>query len=284
MPSPKNFVHHAYVMNTLTNLHAGSGNAEYGIIDKLVQRDLSNHYPTVHSSSIKGAYREYFEEEVGLDSDKVRDIFGSPVHNKPDAEAFPGKYRFFSADLLSLPARSSALPFFRLVSPGSLRTVQNRLQVFGIKKYDAALDWLIQIAELQSDGRRVIDAHAMIFEQLNHAVIEDLNTHCHRIGDADKLHLKTCQELLGNSLALVNDEQFRHRVDSLPVIARNQLENGQSENLWYEQVVARETRFVTFVSVPADLHFADFDLDGKTVQIGANASIGYGFTYFQKLV
>ena len=66
--------------------------------------------------------------------------------------------------------------------------------------------------------------------------------------------------------------------EHLPVIARNALENGLSENLWYEQVIPAETVFCAMID--------DMDgdplmcLDGQYVQIGANATIGYGLCKF----
>jgi CRISPR-associated protein Cmr4 len=68
--------------------------------------------------------------------------------------------------------------------------------------------------------------------------------------------------------------------DELPIIARNVLENGESKNLWYEQVIPPETIFYTFLQSP-DEHLANA-IDNRIVQIGANATIGYGYCKFTK--
>jgi len=69
--------------------------------------------------------------------------------------------------------------------------------------------------------------------------------------------------------------------DNLPIIARNVLENGESKNLWYEQVLPAETVLYTIIQEKGnDLANA---LDGKIVQIGANATIGYGYCKFELL-
>ena len=69
--------------------------------------------------------------------------------------------------------------------------------------------------------------------------------------------------------------------DALPIITRNCLENGESTNLWYEQVLPSlsvlATVIVTKESGQMDL------LNEKIVQIGANATIGYGYCKFVKL-
>lgn len=69
--------------------------------------------------------------------------------------------------------------------------------------------------------------------------------------------------------------------DSLPIIARNCLEDGESVNLWYEQVLPSQSVLAAIVMTPnAD----DLDvLNNEIVQIGANATIGYGYCLFKKL-
>ena len=69
--------------------------------------------------------------------------------------------------------------------------------------------------------------------------------------------------------------------DNLPIIARNCLENGESVNLWYEQVLPSQSVLATVIQTNAK---EDLDcLNGKIVQIGANATIGYGYCRFIKL-
>ena len=72
--------------------------------------------------------------------------------------------------------------------------------------------------------------------------------------------------------------------DNLPIIARNVLENGESKNLWYEQVVPAETVFYTIIEDKGDRTLANKIADDKAiVQIGANATIGYGYCKFNNL-
>lgn len=66
--------------------------------------------------------------------------------------------------------------------------------------------------------------------------------------------------------------------DNLPIIARNKLNQGESENLWYEQVLPSETVFYTIIREEGkSLEL----LHDKVVQIGANATIGYGYCKFK---
>lgn len=69
----------------------------------------------------------------------------------------------------------------------------------------------------------------------------------------------------------------------LPVIARNKLEDGISDNLWYEEVVPHESIF--YFPVFVENNEDDINLlkefvkalnDSRVIQFGGNASIGYG--------
>lgn len=78
----------------------------------------------------------------------------------------------------------------------------------------------------------------------------------------------------------VRDEHFIELCndESLPIIARNCLDNGESVNLWYEQVLPSMSVLATIIETPVDKTLDV--LDGKIIQIGANATIGYGFCKF----
>ena len=69
--------------------------------------------------------------------------------------------------------------------------------------------------------------------------------------------------------------------DNLPIIARNVLDNGESKNLWYEQVLPAETVLYTIIQEEGEA--LKGALNGKLVQIGANATIGYGYCKFELL-
>jgi CRISPR-associated protein Cmr4 len=85
-------------------------------------------------------------------------------------------------------------------------------------------------------------------------------------------HGKTVETENEKLSALCND-------DNLPIIARNVLDNGESKNLWYEQVLPAETVLYTIIQENEDKLAKA--LDGQIVQIGANATIGYGYCKFE---
>ncbi|MFI3314802.1 MAG: RAMP superfamily CRISPR-associated protein [Rikenellaceae bacterium] len=73
----------------------------------------------------------------------------------------------------------------------------------------------------------------------------------------------------------------------LPIIARNVLDNGESKNLWYEQYIPSEAIFGTLL-ISNDITSGNvlenaLNNNELTIQIGANATIGYGYCKFKKL-
>ena len=55
-----------YVINTLSNMHVGSGEVNYGVIDNLIQRDSVTNLHNINSSGLNAAIREYFKENENL--------------------------------------------------------------------------------------------------------------------------------------------------------------------------------------------------------------------------
>ena len=90
----------------------------------------------------------------------------------------------------------------------------------------------------------------------------------------------------GKQSSLRNDFTSLCSDENLPIIARNVLKNGESKNLWYEQVVPAETIFYAVTQEkPADAlqkpsYVLKDAINHKIIQIGANATIGYGYCKF----
>lgn len=106
-----------------------------------------------------------------------------------------------------------------------------------------------------------------------------------RLLTGDILDKETVKSKFGCNKEISNDE-FKGLCsdDNLPIIARNVLENGESKNLWYEQVVPAETVFYTIIDDKGDQTLANkIAADNAIVQIGANATIGYGYCKFTNL-
>ena len=276
-----------------TNLHVGSGSQQYGIIDNLIQRDTLTGYPTIHASSLKGSLREYCLYR-GMPDATLTYIFGHDSKNKPEeadgTEGKPGKgnnspgnFRFFDARLLSIPVRSDQVTYFNLSCP---QIIDDLLAT--AKLFDVSLPDQQSYVTARSGLGRHIAVHGE--SEVGEAILENPDI---KAVEADLP--TTIRALLGDHPALITNESknpnlkalsypedlFRVLCDDfhLPVIARNQLNYGISGNLWYEQVLPRQTRFYFALLYPDS---AGKQLEAleklltEPVQIGANASIGYG--------
>lgn len=254
-----------YSIACKTHLHVGSGDSNYGVIDNLVQRDPSNNLPCIFASSLKGAFREYFKEIHGLP--KTEDIFG-----KTDKS----KIIFHQGFILSIPVRSNQYPYFNLTAPVAIQELIEQLEMMNKGKYKALIEKLTAFKNLAQADKAVvfnIPTTNLQIEDYEGTTIAANNTNLD----------KSLTDLFGERIVLVDDKMFLEMCGDyrLPVIARNNLENGQSKNLWYEQIIPRGSKFffaaTTVPNEPCADFFNEFS-NPKHVQIGANATIGYGVT------
>jgi len=267
-------------IKALSNMHVGSGETTFGIVDNLVQKDVISDIPTIHSSSIKGALREFFEEELE-EHDLVRFIFGPGPKEKQGSKDAKGggMYRFFSAKLLSIPARSNKSPFFRAVSPYILNDFLVDIDLFQVEF--SIKDKLKEFAAITPDKGK-----PLIFDnELQGALIEDMQAEYNSF-DTGQL-----EPILGDTIAMFHHDDLKKHCKNLPVIPRNYLENGISQNLWYEEVVPRQSLFYTIIAAPEadseaiktiDEKFFN-ELQNNIIQIGGNATIGYGCTKIDQI-
>lgn len=284
-----------YSIRTHSHLHVGSGDAQFGVIDNQVQRDLNTGLPTIHASSLKGALREFFRfhgleegQKPGSEGALIQHIFGyvekknlpkkdDDTDDAPEKKAentteksHAGQWQFLSGDLLSRPVRSDKRAYLNATSPEVLQALVDKLTLMG----HTVPKGLKALAALSPKPGK-----PMIFDKdLTGAAVEDpdwksvLADSVPSLSEEDQAWLNT---LFGEHLVLVHGQDFREL--PLPVIARNYLENGQSKNLWYEEVVPSDARFGVFI-LQDNAWQEQFNeaLKSHQVQIGANASIGYG--------
>ncbi len=264
-----------YKIKALTNLQPGSGEATFGVVDNLVQFDPATDIPTIHGSSLKGALREFMNKKLDDESkmkNKMKYIFGDP-----DGQ---GDYRFLSAQLIAIPMRSNKKMYYMATSPQIIEEFLSLAESLDVQLNQNLKNDLENLAK-----ENVQKNKPKVTGDKNGLYVEDFE-------DFERLDLQLSNEtkkFLGitNNLILLNHEDFKNVVsaDNLPVIARNELKDGKSNNLWYEQVIPRFSIFVMPL-IHTEEHFKDFDqilTEEGPVHIGANASVGYGFTQFIKI-
>lgn len=248
-----------FSITTNTPMHCGAGGENFWIIDKLIQRDETTNLPTINSTSLKGALREYmkdylsYNEKVdgffwattlfqifGTDNSEISDEEKQTIAEKLNIDLkknknieIPGDFRFLSADLLSIPTHK-----------------EDKI------KHVISCDWLKENLE------------------------EKLDLFNYQLKDKKPEDIVDANEYLSN-------EDFVKKVDdyNLPVVARNHLEDGQSTNLWYEQILPRGTKLYFVVVYNNENLFEVFKeaVVKYPVQIGANASVGYGFCKIEEI-
>ncbi len=268
------FTHKLYLIENKTPLHVGSGDTNFDLVDKQVQRDTLTSYPTIHASSLKGAIKEYcsFRHDAQESKNFLSHIFGD--------EESAGKVRFTQAYLLSVPMRSNIEPYYHTTSPKALQELLEMAELFSLSL--KAKEALEKFASYSGKDTLV---------GTKDATIEDFNAK-----HSDDFDFTALEELIGSPAAIVPNETFDALLRDLPVIARNQLENGESKNLWYEEVLPRKSKLYTLISAPTYLNQNDatklqntferlhnYLCDANTIHIGANASIGYGVTTFKEI-
>jgi len=259
-----------YTITTKTNLHVGAGDNNFGIVDNLVQRDTITKLPAINASSLKGALREYFKDidketfscvyPESTDENKknsfINFFFGTDTK---ESESEAGALKILSALLLAIPMRSEDKPYHLVTAPFIIETLKTFAKDVGIDK----------IEEL--DDIVLTKQHEIILED------ETIN-----------LYKKIEEGILKDTIVIENTT-FMELIERLPFVARNHLENGISQNLFYEEVVPRESKFFFFLGFP-DKSIVDFKkyyndkypscfkkfLQNELIQIGANASLGYG--------
>lgn len=262
------------VLRTLTNLHVGSGDINFDIIDNQVQKDEITNLPIIHSSSIKGAFKEHFKNEG---SNFVEYVFGGDDKNQTDDRA--GAYSFFEATLLTRPVRSNKRAYYNATAPMCLKKLIDMIKV--LKVEISFLDELEKFYEKIKDLKEII-----VLDKVQGIILED-----------EKAKTRSDLKIYGipflKDLAIYPDEKFKEL--ELPVIARNKIgEKGVSENLWYEEIVPNESQFFFFIVKPENIDEEDkkkaenfdkrFLQKGEIIQIGANKSIGYGFCEVRRAV
>jgi CRISPR-associated protein Cmr4 len=279
------------LMRCITHLHAGSDDTGIGIIDKMVQRDQATGLPCVHASSLKGAIKQHMhvhekvtEEKVKVFREVFRELFGSTSKlntvGTDDDKTQQGHLAFLPARLLFYPAQGEKQPYFLVTCPAVLTEWADELDLLGNKN---GLATHLRTVAKEPPGSAI----GIVIDDTGRDGATTKTKYCR---DAKKEAFEEVMKTLGEGFALLSDEDFIELTDdfNLPVVARNALEDGQSQNLWYEQLIPRRSVFWTALLPMKDGLSGIKDLTkalaSNLCQVGANASVGMGQVQFKKLL
>lgn len=248
-----------FKIRCITNLHVGSGESNFNIIDNEVEKDAVTGYPTVHASGIKGALRD--NDAILTDKTKEYYIFGKP--EKSDEAGSGGNYKFFDAKLLSRPLRVSGDPMLAYIPVTTVTAINEFIETSALFGCNVG----------KTDKLDVNFGESNFISNVDNIKIE--GEAASKYSGTDEAFLKS---ILGEKFAICKSFDDY----PLPIVARNKLdENGISKNLWYEEFVPHTSTFWMIVLCP-DSNFY-LDIESKPIQLGANSSTGKGFVTFESL-
>lgn len=245
-----------YKIECLTNLHVGSGDINYNIVDNEVEKDAITGLPVIHASGVKGALRDVFEKVFS--EDQIKLIFGDAGSGDT---GMSGSHKFLDACLLARPmriwgsAKDACIP---VVTIASVNRFVDLLEAFGVNS-------------IQGKRVEVLDFGENAFLKRHGEAIKVENENTGTLPEGQLTWLK---ELLGENFAVVrNYDDY-----PLPVTARNCLDG--KGNLWYEEVVPHGSVLYFAVIYPDGAEELSFP---NVVQFGGNATIGCGYTKITKI-
>lgn len=263
-----------YWFNFFSNLHMGGLGDNFSIVDNQVQRDPATDRPVVFASSLKGALRSHAAGKMTVD--EINTVFGKDIGE--DKVTKQGNVRFMDAHLLFYPLRTNRCSYMLATCPQMLRDFLDHLDLIGLSKSKMAVacQALLDAAVKALDAITTINKPLFLFGK-NIDNLAGLRAESLLVKRSGELNLST---LLPDAdrILIASDENMSMLLKALPVQAHNKLENGVSKALWYDEIVPRKSIFYTLMlSGNAEaLNTLDTMLSNQIVQMGANATLGYG--------
>jgi CRISPR-associated protein Cmr4 len=295
-----------------TSIHTGSGE-DVGYVDQPIQRDKVTGFPIIQPSEVKGALRDYLEENYPKEEKKIEELFGPEDKEK---ESFASALSFVEAKTLFFPVKSLYGIFAYITCP----LVLNRFAK------DTGLSLTSQFGAV-GDDIAVLPSSSSIIKVNNNQIV--LNEYPFKVGVSyvfPKVSLQSGEkdffEFLKDSIflndnsyeywkndflkriAILSDDNFRIFVETgTEIVTRNKIgEEGTADikkggNLWTEENLPQETILYSLLHISkpykkenpifdkaeSGFEFLKGSIDNKHIQIGGNKTIGKGFVFVKFL-
>lgn len=285
---------------TETSLHAGSGTS-LEVIDLPIQREKHTNYPMLQASGVKGAVRDWFENEDGKDQEKVNLVFGPDRADElgGEGEAFAGALTFTDSRLLLFPVRSFKGVFAYTTSPFVLNRLKRDLLIAGREDIPWNLSeepgesQVLGVEEsgLEEEGTVILDEYSFAFSSNDEVkkIAEWISENAFPKGK----EYNFWREKVKKDLVVLPDNAFKDLVTlSTEVQARIRLNNDtktvETGALFYEESLMPDTLLYS-IAMAQDPYRGKEDvkdaravldfvrrLDGKRTQFGGDTTIGKG--------
>lgn len=258
-----------------TSMHPGT-EGSMGVVDLPVAREITTGYPVITGSSLKGAFKEGFEERGSKsDSDK---IFGE--QNRA------GNLAITDGRILLLPVRTLVGHYKWVTCPYIISRFVRDIKLAGHKKEELEVPEFGQDTALYYKGKKSSTDKNIFLEEVAFSLKES-GEFLIELAKLIKplMYHESLKNRLLEQLVVINNDEFAYFAKyGLEIRARNKLnsETKSSENLWYEECLPADTLLYTLF-LP---RLGDKDLLEKVwgsfterpyIQIGGNETIGQGW-------
>ena len=263
----------------ITPLHAGVGSG-LGVVDLPIQREKHTNFPKIEASTLKGCFRESFENKTNSDEDKkkIHLAFGCDGCDL-EIKEFAGALGFSDARVLLFPIKSVKGIFAYATCPYIL----NRFNSEVSKKV------LLEVDELTISKNSLLDL------KNGDIVLEEYAFNVTRSDEVKKLANEISKivniEKLEQRLVVLPDNEFTEFVShSTEVITRNKIDNetgtvdSKSGGLFTEEYLPAETVLYSLIFFGNSIEefkdktpkewFSENSVD--VLQIGGNSTLGKG--------
>jgi CRISPR-associated RAMP protein, cmr4 family len=266
-----------FEVKCITNLHIGTSGSAYGVIKNEVEKDVVLNTPLLPASGIKGALRDFWRQN---NKDYQKEIFGSDPTEQN--EGSKGKCKFLNGQMILRPMRVSLgdYSYCLVTTPDLIRTMLDTFRDFGVKTYRG-----ISISDFNSESafdnifnREGIHG-SVYYSKGNIQEIEGYGVDsCIESNNAIFKMLSDIAE--GVPVAIMKNEVFQ--MIDLPIVARNHLIDGKSNNLWYEELVPHQSRFYFITLWEGNneniiYKYIIEEIPKIPISFGGNNSIGNGY-------
>ena len=266
-----------FEVKCITNLHIGTSGSAYGVIKNEVEKDVVLNTPLLPASGIKGALRDFWRQN---NKDYQKEIFGSDPTEQN--EGSKGKCKFLNGQIILRPMRVSLgdYSYCLVTTPDLIRTMLDTFRDFGVKTYRG-----ISISDFNSESafdnifnREGIHG-SVYYSKGNIQEIEGYGVDsCIESNNAIFKMLSDIAE--GVPVAIMKNEVFQ--MIGLPIVARNHLIDGKSNNLWYEELVPHQSRFYFITLWEGNneniiYKYIIEEIPKIPISFGGNNSIGNGY-------
>lgn len=264
-------------LTTETSVHPGAG-SEVGIVDLPIQREVHTHFPIIRGSSLKGAFRWYYEcysdlkdktqEDLKLEDIKeelavktgqqiLETIFGADS-NSEEASLYASAIVFTDARVLFFPVKSLKKVFAYITCPLVLQRFLEDLKKIApnnqvIEEVEVFIDDDLKLKEEEaivfSDA--LIDEDCIVLEEYAFTAKKSAKqlpgVLSFMFGDKDFRNEKVTKHLV-----ILSDSDFtefvKHSTEIVPRIKIDK-ETGTAHGggLWYEENVPTDTVFYSLL-------------------------------------